>query len=133
MRAADDTLQRPIILIVEDQAVMRAMLRELVQNEFPDCSILDAASGAQAMALCARHEPTLVLMDVRLPDADGIGLTARITTTMPSVSVIVVSYLCAEPYVEQALAAGAVAYIIKDHLLSELMPAVAGVVHRSAP
>ena len=115
------------ILIVEDRPVMRAMLREFVQNAFPDCAILDAANGARAMDLSVEHRPQLVLMDVCLPDANGIELTARIKAAAPGVAVIVISYLDGQAYVEQALAAGARTYVSKDRLLSELIPAIAGV------
>jgi DNA-binding NarL/FixJ family response regulator len=115
------------ILIVEDRPVMRAMLREFVQNAFPDCAILDAANGARAMDLLVEHRPQLVLMDVCLPDANGIELTARIKAAAPGVAVIVISYLDGQAYVEQALAAGASTYVSKDRLLSELIPAIAGV------
>lgn len=121
------------ILIVEDRPVMRAMLREFVQNAFPDCAILDAANGARAMALSVEHRPQLVLMDVCLPDANGIELTARIKAAVPGVAVIVISYLGGQAYVEQALAAGASTYVSKDRLLSELIPAIAGVLDPDLP
>src|SRR6185503_2170130 len=52
MSAADRTPQRPVILIVEDRAVMRAMLREFVQRAFPEYDIMDAHNGARGLALC---------------------------------------------------------------------------------
>jgi DNA-binding NarL/FixJ family response regulator len=104
---------------------MRAMLCEFMQNAFPGCTILDAADGEHAMRACVEHNPQLVLMDVRLPDANGIELTARLLRLLPSTKVIVVSHLSGRVYVEQALAAGALAYVGKDHLLTELIPAAA--------
>ena len=50
---------RPLTLIVEDQDVMRAMLREFVQNAFPGCAILDAGTGARAVELSVEHKPQL--------------------------------------------------------------------------
>ena len=124
MSVADQAPVRPIILIVEDRAVMRAMLREFVQKAFPDYTIMDAHNGARGMALCMEHRPSLVLMDVRLPDANGIELTAIINAAAPYIPVIVISYLSGQPYLDQAKAAGARAYVAKDRLVSELVPAM---------
>ena len=117
-------MKAQVILIVEDQPVMRAMLREFLGNAFPGWSILAAADGAQAMTLAAEFRPSLVLMDVRLPDANGIELTARMRQLLPDTKVIVVSYLSTPVDIEQARSAGAFAYVAKDHLLTELIPAV---------
>jgi len=124
MPGADHAPQRPVILIIEDRAVMRAMLREFVQKAFPDYTVMDAHNGARGMALCMEHRPKLVLMDVRLPDANGIELTAIITAAAPYIPVVIISYLSGHPYVEQAMAAGACAYVAKDRLVSELLPAM---------
>jgi DNA-binding NarL/FixJ family response regulator len=118
--------RQPLILIVEDQDVMRAILREFVQNAFPDCAIVDAADGARAEELCAKKGPQLVLMDVCLPDTNGIELTARLRAQWPELKVIVVSYLGGDTYTRRAHAAGALAYIVKDRLVVDLVPELAG-------
>ena len=125
MPETSDTPHQPLILIVEDRPVMLAMLHEFVQNAFPQSSILDTDNGGRAMELCAEHQPALVLMDVCLPDANGIDLTARIRMRWPSTRVIVLSYLGGDAYAEGATAAGALAYIVKDRLIPELVPAIA--------
>jgi DNA-binding NarL/FixJ family response regulator len=119
-----DISRRFDLLIVEDRPVMRVMLREFVQNAFPDCEIFDVANGTRAMERCAEHTPDLVLMDVCLPDANGIELTARIRAQWPGVQVIVVSYLSAEAYIHGAKSAGAYTYIVKDRLTQDLIPAI---------
>jgi len=96
-----------------------------VQSAFPVCAIVDAANGQRAMQLCTTRRPHLVLMDVSLPDANGIELTASIKAAAPAIAVIVVSYLTGRIYREQALAAGANAFVSKDRLLSDLIPAAA--------
>lgn len=67
-------------------------------------------------------------MDICLPDANGIELTARLGTLYPGIQVIVVSHKSDEVYVQHALAAGACAYICKDHIATELVPAVAAAI-----
>jgi DNA-binding NarL/FixJ family response regulator len=125
MSGTDDRPLRATILIVEDRGVMRAMLCEFMQNAFPGLTILDAANGARAMQACVEHKPQLVLMDVCLPDANGIELTTRLLRLLPNTRVIVVSYLSGQIYVDQALAAGAFAFVGKDRLVTELIPAAA--------
>jgi len=113
-----------VMLIVEDQVLMRGLLREFVQSGYPDAAILEAADGAQAQEACRGQAPQLVLMDVALPDANGIDVAARIKDLFPQASVIVISQHSAEVYVERARAAGAFAYIRKDRVYRELLPTI---------
>ncbi|MDO8596543.1 MAG: response regulator transcription factor [Sulfuricaulis sp.] len=113
------------MLIVDDHQPMRAALREILQTAYPDASIVEAANGARAPELCLSHRPRLVLMDIGLPDANGIDLTARIKAMRPECNVIVVSQHAASIYIERAHDAGAYAYVIKDAVHRELLPTVA--------
>jgi DNA-binding NarL/FixJ family response regulator len=112
------------MLIVEDQPQMRRMLREYLQAEFPQADILEAADGAGALDLCRSGRPDLVLMDVGLPDANGIDVAAQILEILPKTAVIVVSQHDAGAFVERARAAGAFAYITKGELYRQLLPTV---------
>lgn len=112
------------MLIVEDQDYMRRMLREFLQAAFPDKNILEAGDGRNAMALCSEHRPDVVLMDIGLPDANGIELTAQIKTMLPDTVVIIVSSQTGSAYTERAKAAGAFAYINKEAVHDELLPTV---------
>lgn len=121
------TGEPPAVLIVEDHAAMRAGLSVLLQTAFPGCRILEADNSARALAICFEQQPRLVLMDVCLPDANGIEFTGRLLKLFRDVSVIIVSNLNARVYFEQARAVGALGYIVKDKLSDELIPAVASV------
>ncbi len=112
------------ILIVEDHAPMRAALGELLLLAYPQAGILQAASGARAIELVRNHAPQLVLLDVSLPDANGIHLIPQIRALAPACIVVVVSQHSAPAYLERALAAGASAYVTKDALSRELLPAL---------
>lgn len=116
------------VLIVDDHPLLRRLMREFLQSAFPGCSFREAANGAAALEACNAYRPQLVLMDIVLPDANGIELTARLGTLYPGIRVIVVSQKSGEVYVQQALAAGARAYVSKDHILTELVPAVAAAI-----
>lgn len=113
------------VLIVEDQVMMRTALRRFLQPAFPRWTLLEAADGASALAACTAHRPELVLMDISLPEVDGIALTRRVKALLPDTHVIFVSYLSGETHVAHALAAGGCAYVVKDRLFSDLIPAIA--------
>jgi DNA-binding NarL/FixJ family response regulator len=127
---ADDSTARKhaSVLIVEDQALMRETLRGFLQSAFPGCSFHEADDGASAFDACQARRPDLVLMDKCLPDADGIELTSRLRMIYPGIQVIVMSQRSGEIYVQRALAAGARAYLVKDSLAAELIPAVAAAI-----
>jgi len=112
------------MLIVEDQDYMRQLLREFLQAAFPGKSILEAGDGRSALALCKEHRPGVVLMDIGLPDANGIELTAKIKSMLPGTAVIIVSSHSGSAYTERARATGAFAYVAKELIYGELLPVV---------
>jgi len=107
-------------LVVEDQDAMRTALGAFLQARFPRAHILEAASVAQALELCREHDPQLAVVDVLLPDGNGIELTRRLKARHPQVPVIVVSYLSGQSYVDGAREAGAHVYLHKDRLHADL-------------
>src|SRR3990172_6617260 len=112
------------VLVVEDQDFMRRALRDYLQSAYPDAAIIEAADGARALELCRSHSPQLVLMDVALPDANGIDLTAQVKEMLPETAVIIVSQHAGRAYVDRARAAGAFAYVTKDKVYRELLATV---------
>ena len=125
MTTANRAPKKVTVLIVEDHAPMRTMLGAFLQAAFPALGILEARDGARAIEACATHRPQLVLMDICLPDANGIELVGRLKRSMPEARFIVASYLSGAVYGDAARAAGASAYVAKDRLPAELIPAVA--------
>lgn len=128
MTDGSDCWGRKTVLIVEDQALLRQNLHYFLQDAFPDCDFREAADGASAFEACNTYRPDLVLMDKCLPDADGIELTARLKKLYPAIQVIVISYRSDEISVQRALAAGARAYVVKDDLVRDIIPAVAAAI-----
>ena len=128
MTGRADFGRRKTVLIVEDHSPLRQILHDFLQSAFPSCNFREAADGVSAMEACNAYRPDLVLMDVCLPDADGIELTARLKTLYPETQVIVVSHRSGEVYVQRALAAGARVYLCKDHIVTNLIPAVAAAI-----
>ncbi|HTL14287.1 MAG TPA: response regulator transcription factor [Thermomonas sp.] len=121
------------MLIVEDQPYMRRTLRKFLQAAFPERAIHEACSGSRALAQCRDHCPSVVLLDIELPDANGIELTPDIRALLPGAAIIIVSHYASAEYVRRALAAGATAYVTKDAVEDELVPAVRAALARQAP
>lgn len=124
--------KQPTILIVEDDEFMRTTLRHYVQTASPGCTVLEAANGHAAMQICREFQPRLVLMDVGLPDANGIELTVRIKATMPDTQVIVISYNNSQAQQEHALSSGAIGYIVKENIYTEFLPLASQVLPRGS-
>lgn len=113
------------MLIVEDHAFMRGLLKDFLHAAYPDITIREAAGGEEALAACIAYRPRLVLMDIGLPDASGIDLTGQIKELLPDSTVIIVSQHAQSEFRDRAQAAGASAYVTKDRIYRELLPAVA--------
>lgn len=118
------TVQAIRILIVDDHADFRRRLMEFLASE-PEIEVVGEAGEAQEAILKARElQPDLVLMDVRMPGINGISATRQLKDEMPQLKVIVLTILDLEEYREAAMASGASGYVIKKHLVQELLPAI---------
>ena len=113
------------VLIVEDQAYISTLLRELLQIAFPDCAIAEAGDAKRGLELVRSRKPRLVLMDIVLPDANGINVAAQVKEIAPATQVIMITQLAGQAYEERARAAGAVAYVLKERLQVDVLPLVA--------
>jgi DNA-binding NarL/FixJ family response regulator len=111
------------ILIVDDHPVFRFGLRALIGAE-PDLQIVgEAANGAEALELAASHHIDLALMDINLPDINGLEVTRRLRTLRPEARVLVISMLD-DSTVFNALKAGACGYILKGASGEETIRAI---------
>lgn len=112
------------VLIVDDHPVVRDGLRGMLQAQ-PDLEIVaDAANGHQALAAVARHDPDVVLMDLRMPELDGVEATRRIRADHPSVKVLVLTTYDTDADILHAIEAGATGYLLKDAPREQLFSAV---------
>ena len=113
------------ILICDDQALVRAGFRKLLESE-PEIEVVgEAEDGLQAVELVRRRSPDLVLMDIRMPRLDGIEATRRIVAEPgPSVRVLMLTTFGNDQYVYESLRAGASAFLLKDAPPEDLLAAV---------
>jgi len=101
-------------LIVDDYPVVREGLRTMLSTDRTVQVVGEAADGAQAVAMVAEKEPNVVLMDIRMPNMDGIEATRQIKDKYPSTAVIVLTMYDNDAYVIDAVRAGASGYLLKD-------------------
>jgi DNA-binding NarL/FixJ family response regulator len=105
---------RPMrIIITDDHALVRDGLRSMLDDE-PGLEVVgDAANGQEALELCRSLRPDLVLMDLRMPEMDGLEATRLIKQELPSISILMVTMHENPDYLLEALSAGAAGYVLK--------------------
>lgn len=112
-------------VVVDDQALVRTGFGMILDSE-PDIEVVaEAANGREGIELCRRHRPDVVLMDIRMPELDGIEAT-RVITADPSVPtrVLILTTFDLDEYVYDALRAGASGFLLKDTPPDDLIGAV---------
>jgi DNA-binding NarL/FixJ family response regulator len=112
------------VLVVDDQALVREGLMTLLQAARDIDPIAAAADGEEAVALCARHRPDVVLMDLRMPKLDGVEATRRIRAAQPQTEIVVLTTHADQASILDALRAGARGYLTKDAGIAEISRAV---------
>jgi DNA-binding NarL/FixJ family response regulator len=121
------------VLVVDDHPLVRAGLIELLGTT-EDLQIAgEASGGAQAVDLAAASTPDVILMDLSMPDMDGVEATRRILRAQPQISVVVLTSFRDQGRVVDALAAGAVGYLLKDCDPREVLAAVRSAALGHAP
>ena len=121
------------IAIADDHAVVRTGLAQLLSS-LEDVELVGAAAnGEEAVALCARERPDVVLMDLEMPELDGIGATRRIMEAQPQTAVVILTSFSDRERILRALDAGAVGYVLKDAEPDELARAVRAAAQGEAP
>jgi RNA polymerase sigma factor (sigma-70 family) len=112
------------VLIADDDDLMRAGLVELLAGE-PEIDVVgEASTGREAVARARRLRPDVVLMDVRMPDLDGIEATGELTRAAPDTRVLILTTFEQDDYVFGALRAGASGFLLKRSRPEELIAAV---------
>src|SRR5215212_3521071 len=115
------------LLIADDHALVRQALRGMLERE-PDIEIV-----REAVDLCRALDPNLVLMDLRMPEMDGLEATRAIKQEHTEVDVLMVTMHDNQDYMLEAAKAGAAGYVLKDASRDELVDTVRGVARRAAP
>ncbi len=121
------------IIVADDHYVVRAGLRLTLASQ-PDLEVVgEAESGLQAVELCRRLRPDLVLMDVSMPEMDGLEATRAIKAELPATSILIITAHEDPDYLLGAIEAGAAGYVLKDTPKAQLLGAVRRVLSGESP
>lgn len=112
------------VVIVDDQDFVRDGIKVMLSAERSLRIVGEAADGQEALELCGRVRPNLVLMDVRMPQMDGLLATRKIKQRFPEVSVLILTMHENQDYLLEAIKAGAAGYVLKDAPRHELVTAI---------
>ena len=112
------------VLVVDDQAMVRAGFRLLLSDEPGIEVVAEAGNGRDAVAQAARFRPDVILMDIRMPELDGLEATRRILAADTSARVLILTTFDLDDYVFEALRAGASGFVLKDDPPERLIAAV---------
>jgi DNA-binding NarL/FixJ family response regulator len=112
------------LVLADDHDLVREGIRAVLEGE-PDLAVVgEASNGREAVEVCRKLRPDLVLMDVRMPEMDGLAATGAIKEELPETSVVMVTMHESPDYLLEAIKAGAAGYILKDAAGERLVEAV---------
>src|SRR5207244_13652512 len=112
------------VLVVDDSATTRSMLGEALDLAGGMVVVGEANDGPEAVAMAAKQRPDVVLMDIRMPQGDGIRAAREITSRNPSTKVVALTWMDDAGTVRDMLAAGAIGYVVKGGTMDELASAI---------
>lgn len=102
------------VIIVDDSLIFRETITELLAQDPEIIVVASAGNGREAFELCIQHEPDVVLMDIRMPECDGIEGTKLIKSRYPGIKVIIFTTFEDQDYITEAIRYGAEGYVLKD-------------------
>ncbi len=112
------------VLIADDQSMVRAGFRMLLSDEDDIEVVAEASDGREAVAKAARFAPTVILMDIRMPELDGLQATRRILEADGTARILILTTFGLDEYVYEALRAGASGFVLKDDPPEQLIAAI---------
>jgi DNA-binding NarL/FixJ family response regulator len=112
------------VLVADDQSMVRAGFRMLLNGERDIEVVAEASNGLEAVAMARRCDPAVVLMDIRMPEIDGLEATRRILAANRAARILILTTFGLDEYVYEALRAGASGFVLKDDPAEQLIAAV---------
>jgi len=112
------------VLVADDQSMVRAGFRMLLGGEEDMEVVAEASNGLEAIEKAARFDPTVVLMDIRMPELDGLEATRRILDADSGARILILTTFDLDEYVYEALRAGASGFVLKDDSPEQLIAAI---------
>jgi two-component system invasion response regulator UvrY len=115
------------ILLVDDHAIVRAGVRDIIATAFNDVVISEASRGREALHLAQNERWDAVVLDITMPDLSGVETLKRLKSHKPRLPVLMLSMHSNPAYIQWSLAAGADGYVSKEHAPEELVQALQAV------
>jgi DNA-binding NarL/FixJ family response regulator len=112
------------VLVADDQSMVRAGFRMLLADERDIEVVAEASNGLEAVDKAARFDPTVILMDIRMPELDGLQATRRILAANNGARILILTTFDLDEYVYEALRAGASGFVLKDDPPEQLLAAI---------
>jgi NarL family two-component system response regulator LiaR len=112
------------VLVADDHGLVRDALCAFLSGVEDIEVVGQARNGEEAVALALEHRPHVVVMDVSMPKMDGVEATRRILHTLPDTRVVILTGVADRERAREAMRAGAVAYVLKDHEANEIFDAI---------
>jgi DNA-binding NarL/FixJ family response regulator len=112
------------VLVADDQSMVRAGFRMLLSDEDDIEVVAEASNGIEAVNQAARVHPTVVLMDIRMPELDGLQATRRILAADKAARILILTTFDLDEYIYEALKAGASGFVLKDDPPEQLIAAI---------
>ncbi len=112
------------VLVADDQSMVRAGFRMLLSGEDGIDVVAEASTGREAVDKVARFKPDVVLMDIRMPELDGLQATREILSANPGARILVLTTFDLDEYIYEALSAGASGFVLKDDPPEQLIAAI---------
>jgi len=112
------------VLVVDDQSMVRAGFRMLLGGEPGIDVVAEASNGREAVDKAARFKPAVVLMDIRMPELDGLQATREILAANPGARILILTTFDLDEYIYEALSAGASGFVLKDDPPEQLIAAI---------
>jgi DNA-binding NarL/FixJ family response regulator len=112
------------VLVVDDQSMVRAGFRMLLGGEADIDVVAEASNGREAVDKAARFKPNVVLMDIRMPELDGLQATREILAANPGARILILTTFDLDEYIYEALRAGASGFVLKDDPPEQLIAAI---------
>ncbi|MBS1635531.1 MAG: response regulator transcription factor [Bacteroidetes bacterium] len=115
------------IIVADDHPIFRMGLCNVIRTEFPGCQVFEADNGRQAWEVFEREKPDVVILDINMPQTDGLETCRKITEAAPATKVIILTMYKEKTLLMKARAYGAKSYLIKDNSIFEVVDSIRAV------